>query len=146
MTWYLFGSFIGYIGKGSDKVHKAVLDCANNNNPKLRVSAPFALATGWKEDPETFPMLCRLADYDSHQTVCYAGIYALAEHYNNLPETFELLKRNAEFSVHDFGRAAAITGLADHYHSQKEIFEFIKERSRKEPGKFPRTVAIKVLG
>ena len=142
----VYGSFIGYIGKGSEAVHTLVLEYAIDKNERIRVSAPFALAVGWHDDPLTLPLLCQLANSDPHQTVCYAAIYALAEHYSDDPEIFELIKTAAISSHHGFGRAAAITGLATHYRQEPGVFEILQECSLQERNKFPRTVSVKALG
>ena len=43
----VFGSFVGYIGKGSPKVYNVIINWLNDKNNTLRVLTPFALATGW---------------------------------------------------------------------------------------------------
>jgi hypothetical protein len=142
----LFGSFIGYIGNGSKEVHDEVLVYSTHSQPERRVLAPFALATGWPDDPLTFPLICKMAEDDPHPTVCYAAIYALGEHYNHIPQTFEILKRNAVDGRSNFARAIAITCLANHFSQEQDIYRLICTSATNESDKYPRTAAVKSLG
>jgi energy-coupling factor transporter ATP-binding protein EcfA2 len=141
-----FGTFIGSIGAGRAEVKAAVLEYARGADPRHRVLAPFALATGWRDDPETLPLLRELAVNDAHETVRYAATYAIAENYRTEPQTLSLLRAQAVGNDTTFARTAAISGLARHFNDDPETFKLIRELLTKEQHKYPRTALVKALG
>ena len=142
----VFGSFVGFIGKGSPEVHHVLINWLNYKNNTLRVLTPFALATGWHDHPDTFDILYGLAVGDLNNTVCYAAIYALAEHFADDPRIFSLIQGLSTSSPHDFGRAAAVNALAAKYSDKPGVLDILINISTKELHKFPRTAAVKALG
>jgi energy-coupling factor transporter ATP-binding protein EcfA2 len=140
-----FGTFIGSIGRGRALVKSAVMDYIRSDDPRHRVLAPFALATGWRDEAETLPLLREMAVKDLHETVRYAGTYALAEHYHDEPQTLSLLRTQLDNDA-VFARTAAISGLARHFNDDPGTFKLIRDQLSKEQNKYPRTAIVKALG
>jgi hypothetical protein len=145
---HMFGTFIGSVGRGSTLIRQEVLRYAEDNRHEQRVLAPFALACGWRDDPDILPLLQHMANTDSHQTVRYAALYALSEHYTRHRQTLSILCAHAVEGAYTFERAAALSGLAKHYNNDQMVHKIIRDRSCSltEPEKYARTVAIKGLG
>ena len=52
-----FGRFVGSISKGMDDIHRTIMSYATHDDENYRVLAPFTLAIGWHDAPQTLPLL-----------------------------------------------------------------------------------------
>jgi predicted NACHT family NTPase len=78
----------------------------------LRSQAIATVATVWKDDQETLPILKSLAQTDDHWAVRLAALQELARGWKNDPETLTILKSLAQTDDHWAVRLAAFQELA----------------------------------
>jgi hypothetical protein len=62
----------------------------------VRRAAVQELARGWKDDPETLPILKQLAQSDDDWNVRRAAVQELARGWKDDPETLPILKQLAQ--------------------------------------------------
>jgi energy-coupling factor transporter ATP-binding protein EcfA2 len=78
----------------------------------VRRAAVRALATGWRDDPETLPWLRERATTDPDQDVRRAAVRALATGWRDDPETLPWLRERATTDPDEDVRWAAVQALA----------------------------------
>jgi hypothetical protein len=78
----------------------------------VRQAAVQELARGWKDDPETLPLLKQLAQSDDNWAVRRAAVQELARGWKDDPETLPLLKQLAQSDDNWDVRYAAVQELA----------------------------------
>ena len=88
--------------------------------------------TGWKEDPETFPILKARAQSDEDSDVRQAAVEELARGWKEDPETLPLLKARAQSDESDDVRRVAVQGLARGWWDDPEVQEFVRKCRERE--------------
>ena len=142
-----FGSVIGAIGGDDALVYAAVVEYLSDDRAEEhRVLVSFALALGWHDNPQTFPLLLKLARTDRAPTVRYSAIYALAEHFHDRDLTEQLLRDKVSAGEHQFDRVPAISGLAKHYFDRTDVLTLLISQLNVQTEKFTRTVLVQAIG
>ena len=62
----------------------------------VRYAAVEEIARGWKDDPETLPLLKQWAQSDDNSDVRRTAVQELARGWKHDPETLPLLKQRAQ--------------------------------------------------
>ncbi|MEH2276986.1 MAG: HEAT repeat domain-containing protein, partial [Nostoc sp.] len=94
-----------------------------DNDEDVRGAAIEALASNFKDDPDTRSFLKDRATADNQWVVRRAAIEALASNFKDDPDTRSILKDRATADNHEDVRGAAIQALAKHFRNQSELFE-----------------------
>lgn len=89
-----FGKIVSILGADNSEVHDVIRRYANHENPYYRTLAPFALAIGWQNAPDTFAQLEKAAG-DPTSDVRWVGIYALADYFGGHTQTASILSEHA---------------------------------------------------
>ncbi|MBI2487533.1 MAG: HEAT repeat domain-containing protein [Deltaproteobacteria bacterium] len=92
----LVGKFIGSVGKGLHEIHQAIFKYATHSDNAYRILAQFALVKGWRNDPQTLPILQDHAVNDSDDYVRGAAVSALAQNFRDDPQTLPMLQNRVE--------------------------------------------------
>ncbi|MBS1663632.1 MAG: DUF4062 domain-containing protein [Bacteroidetes bacterium] len=123
----LLGKFIGQVGKNEMKIKKNLFLNLREMEFFSRAMVPFALVQGWREDPDVFPLLKKLALDDKEVVMRYVCTEALFSEYKNEPGMRELLiyqvKKDKEPLVNLIGMMA----LATNYKGDPEVFDILKK-------------------
>jgi hypothetical protein len=122
-----FGIFAGSVGAGSDVAHRKVLNYIAGRNNQMRLLMIFALATGWKNDKRTAPLLIEFTIKDPSQEVRSAALEALAANYRDADGTLELLRDRAVNDQNSYARSAALTALATNYRDADGTLELLRD-------------------
>jgi hypothetical protein len=83
------------------------------------------LALGWKDDPDTLPLLKQKAQSDDHEYVRYAAVQELAQGWKDDPDTLPLLKQKAQSDDHEYVRYTAVQELALGWKDEPWMFELL---------------------
>ena len=108
-----FSKFILALGAGLEEVRKELTAYAGSDNESLRCLWPDTLANGWREHPETLPLLKNQISNDPSWKGRNAAIGAVVQNYARrteiVPFMQETLKQESAGSI----RSQAISFLAD---------------------------------
>ncbi|MEG4813629.1 HEAT repeat domain-containing protein, partial [Microcoleus sp. K5-D4] len=110
------------------------------------------LARGWKDDPETLPLLKQLAQSDDNWDVRYTAVQELAQGWKDEPGIFEWLgdiainhpfERKANFQNNPRQRALEI--MVKQYPDRPQTLEILRDRLANDPDKKVRQFTQKKL-
>ncbi len=94
------------------KFHELLQAQATFGPWEVRQAAVQALAAGWRDDPDTLPVLRERATTDPDGDVRQAAVQALAAGWRDHPDTLPLLRERATTDPHWRVRQAAVQALA----------------------------------
>jgi HEAT repeat protein/energy-coupling factor transporter ATP-binding protein EcfA2 len=143
---FLTGPFIGLVGKGHEGIHQIILDYANRSDQSYRRLALSALATGWPDDPQTLPLLRRLAIKDEDQSVRAGSLSQLLESFRDDPQTLPLLKDWAVNAKYENVRAQSIELLGFYFRDDSETMPLLQDWATKSIQPDIRSAAVTALG
>ena len=111
----------------------------------VREAAVDALAAGWREDPETAPLLRERATTDTAPVVRWAAVDALAAGWRDDPETAPLLRERATTDTDQYVRRAAAGALAAGWRGDPETAPLLRERATTDTDPVVRRAAVEAL-
>ncbi|MGA2147296.1 MAG: HEAT repeat domain-containing protein [Bryobacteraceae bacterium] len=111
----------------------------------VRQAAVQELARGWKDDPETLPLLKDCARSDGDGAVRFAAVQELARGWKDDPETLPLLKDRARFDKDNNVRSAAVQELARGWKDDFEKLPLLRDRARLDEDHAVRSAAVQEL-
>jgi predicted NACHT family NTPase len=111
----------------------------------VRSAAVQELARGWKDDPETLPILKERARTDDDRAVRSAAVQELARGWKDDPETLPILKERARTDENWDVRSAAVQELARGWKDDPETLPWLKERARADEDWDVRSAAVQEL-
>ncbi|MEG3988767.1 HEAT repeat domain-containing protein, partial [Microcoleus sp. S28C3] len=91
---------------------------------------------GWKDDPETLPILKQRAQSDDDSNVREAAVQELARGWKDDPETLPILKQRAQSDDDSNVRYAAVEELARGWNYQPGIFGLLCDVAINDPYEF----------
>ncbi|MCY7272761.1 MAG: HEAT repeat domain-containing protein [Phormidesmis sp. CAN_BIN44] len=91
------------------------------------------LARGWKDDPETLPILKSLAQSDGNRYVQDVAVQELARGWKDDPETEPILKSLAQSDGNRYVRRVVVQELAQGWKDDPTMFEFLSDRTLHDP-------------
>ncbi|MCY7383058.1 MAG: HEAT repeat domain-containing protein, partial [Microcoleus sp. CAN_BIN18] len=91
------------------------------------------IARGWKDDPETLPILKQCAQSDDNSAVRLAAVQELAQGWKDHPETLPILKQRAQSDDSSDVRYAAVEELARGWKDEPGIFELLCDVDINDP-------------
>ncbi|MGB3236832.1 MAG: HEAT repeat domain-containing protein, partial [Geitlerinemataceae cyanobacterium] len=94
-------------------------------------AAVEAIASGWKEDPDTLPWLNQ-GTTDAEWAVRYAAVQAIATGWKEDPDTLPLLKQATTDADEDV-RSAAVEAIASGWIHEPGIFELLSQIALTDP-------------
>jgi predicted NACHT family NTPase len=100
----------------------------------VRMAAVAELVQGWKDDPETLPVLKDRAHSDQNDNVRSAALHELARGWKDDPETLRVLKDRARSDQNDNVRSAAVHELAQGWKDDPETLPILKDRAHQDQG------------
>ncbi|MEQ8468619.1 NACHT domain-containing protein, partial [Coleofasciculus sp. E1-EBD-02] len=115
---------------------------------EIRTQAITAIATTWKEDPDTLPLLKQLIQFDDDGDVRGAAVEELARGWKDEPDTLPLLKHLIQSDDDwDIRRAAiaAIEELAKGWKDDPDTLSLLKQLIQSDAHENVRGVAIQEL-
>ncbi|MEG4093074.1 HEAT repeat domain-containing protein, partial [Microcoleus sp. Pol12B4] len=111
----------------------------SDDDSDVRRAAVQELARGWKDDPETLPILKQRAQSDDDSDVRRAAVQELARGWKDEPGIFELLCYVAindpferEYDWQYNPRQAALTAMIELYPDRFETLAIVCDRAQKE--------------
>jgi len=140
-----FGHLVGTVGAGLNDVRQVILSYAAHANPEYRILAPFALAKGWPDDPQTLPLVRDRAVNDAHQRVRSAAVEALAEHFRDDLQTLPLVRDRAVNDASEGVRSAAVEALAEHFRDDPQTLPLVRDRAVNDAHQRVRSAAVEAL-
>jgi len=112
---------------------------------KIRIQAVSAVATIWKDDPDTLPWLKLHATRDDDLYVRRAAVQELARGWKDDPDTLPLLKQIATRDDHSFVRSAAVQGLARGWKDDPDTLPWLKQFAASDDHSSVRRAAVQEL-
>jgi len=112
---------------------------------KIRIQAVSAVATIWKDDPDTLPWLKLHATRDDDLYVRRAAVQELARGWKDDPDTLPLLKQIATRDDHSFVRSAAVQGLARGWKDDPDTLPWLKQFAVSDDHSSVRRAAVQEL-
>ena len=91
------------------------------------------LARGWKNDPDTLPILKQRAQHDDNYAVRQAAVQELARGWKNDPDTLPILKQRAQHDDNPIVRKAAVQELARGWKDEPNMLEFMAAITLEDP-------------
>jgi energy-coupling factor transporter ATP-binding protein EcfA2 len=140
-----FGKFVAAVGAGADVVHAQLIENATSGDTSQRTLTPFALAKGWRTDPQTFNLLQHQASADEDGPTRWVALKAIVEYFDDVQQgTFTLLLNRAANDSEELVRVFAIQALSDKKSGDLELLPvFIK--AAEDPSMWVRFLAIHAL-
>jgi hypothetical protein len=111
----------------------------------VRRAAVQALATGWREDPDTLPWLRERATTDPDGAVRQAAVQALATGWREDPDTGPLLRERATTDENWAVRQAAVQALATGWREDPDTGPLLRERATTDENWAVRQAAVQAL-
>ena len=139
------GRFIGIVGSKIDNLYPIILSWLEYSDRNYQILAVSALAEGWCDREQIFPLLQQLARENIHQDVRNIAIDALGKNFSNRIETFPLLQQLAREDIHENIRRSAIYALAKNYGDRIETFLLLQQLTGEDTHKNIRRSAIYAL-
>jgi predicted NACHT family NTPase len=121
-------------------------DMENNQRiTKIHTQAVAAVATTWKDSPDTLPLLKQWATADENEHVRQAAVEALAHGWKDDPDTLPLLKQRATADDHEYVRRAAVEELASGWKDDPDTLPFLKQWATADDHEYVRRAAVEEL-
>jgi predicted NACHT family NTPase len=112
---------------------------------QIRTKAVAAVATTWKDDPDTLPWLKERACSDDNSSVRQAAVQELARGWKDDPDTLPWLKQWASSADNMSVRAAAVRELARGWKDEPDTLPILKQRTSSDDDWVVRYVAVQEL-
>jgi hypothetical protein len=123
------GKFIGLIGQQDEVIHCVILNLVKHPEEKHRLLVPYSLATGWRDDPKTLPILIKLTTADVSPIVRFAALKVLithfSDHYQLLTIVYDRLAHDKSIEV----RSEAAAAIDKHFISDPQTLPFLREQA-----------------
>jgi predicted NACHT family NTPase len=112
---------------------------------EIRTKAVKAVAVGWKDNPETFPLLKSKVESDENWIVRQAAVEEIVRGWKDNPETFPLLKSWVESDENWDVRQAAVREIARGWKDNPETFPLLKSKVESDENGNVRRVAVQEI-
>ena len=140
-----FGNFVGSVGHGLDEVRQVILNYAVYNDPDYRMMALFALAKGWRTDPQVFSLMLDHAANDESEDVRRTVVDALSEHFHDEAQAYSMLLDRAVNDESNVVRSAAAYALSEHFRDEKQVFPLLLACAVNDKSEDVRSSAVEAL-
>ncbi|NET40171.1 MAG: HEAT repeat domain-containing protein, partial [Cyanothece sp. SIO1E1] len=117
----------------------------SDDSGDVRRAAVQELARGWKEDPDTLPMLKERAQSDDSGAVRIAAVEELARGWKEDPDTLPMLKERAQSDDYWDVRIAAVEELARGWKEDPDTLPMLKEQAQSDDSGAVRRAAVQEL-
>ncbi|MBV9161201.1 MAG: HEAT repeat domain-containing protein [Pseudonocardiales bacterium] len=111
----------------------------------IRHAAVEALATGWRDDPDTLPLLRQRATTDPSGDVRQVAVRDLASRWHGNPDTLPWLHERATTDTDGSVRQAAVWVLASGWRDNPDTLALLRERATTDSYGGVRSVAVQAL-
>ena len=111
----------------------------------IRRQAVAAVATTWKDDPETLPWLKQRAQFDDNSDVRCAAVEELALGWKDDPEILPILKQRAQSDDDWRVRQVAVQEIARGWKDDPETLPILKQRAQSDDDWRVRQVAVQEI-
>ena len=112
---------------------------------KIRAQAVSSVATTWKDDPDTLPILKERAQTDDEWAVRQAAVEELARGWKDDPDTLPILKQRAQTDDNEYVRQAAVEELARGWKDDPDTLALLKQRAQADDDWYVRQAAVQEL-
>ena len=112
---------------------------------EIRIKAVGAVATAWKDDPNTLPWLKQRAQADNNWLVRNVAVHQLARGWKDDPDTLPILKKWAQADDDEAVRNAAVTELARSWKDDPDTLPIFKQRAQADEDGLVRYTAVEEL-
>ncbi|MEQ8538845.1 MAG: HEAT repeat domain-containing protein [Coleofasciculus sp. D1-CHI-01] len=112
---------------------------------EIRTQAITTIATIWKQDPDTLPLLKQLIQFDDNGIVRGAAVEELARGWKQDPDTLPLLKQRLQSDDSMLIRGAAVQELARGWKDDPDTLPLLKQRIQSDDDGDVRRAAIQEL-
>ncbi len=134
------------IASTADKLVKVLKDRAiADNDWVVRRAAVQALASYFKDHPDTLPLLKDRATSGNNYFIQGAAVEALASYFKDHPDTLPWLKDRATSDNHEDVRRVAVQALASYFKDHPDTLPWLKDRATSDNHEDVRRVAVKAL-
>ncbi|MCL1463287.1 NACHT domain-containing protein [Argonema galeatum] len=108
-----------------------LLDALKNATKKVRkwetaTKVIQAIATTWKNDPQTLPLLQSCVQSDPNSDVRRAAVYAIASNYKEDPQTLPLLQSWVQSAPNLVVRQTAVDAIASYYKEDPQTLPLLQ--------------------
>lgn len=151
------GKILGHLGRGKEKSRllligiidigedSQVLDLPETPFP-INEIAVWALAEGWKHDPNIHALLREWAQENEYHNIRYTALDVLAEYYRDDPQTLPLIQDVTRNDEDAFVRSEGVFLLADVYCDDPQTFDLLYHCATKDEHEYVRSDAKTMLG
>jgi len=112
---------------------------------EIRTQAVAAVATTWKDDPETLPWLKQWAQSDDDSDVRQAAVQEIARGWKDDPKTLPWLKQLAQSDDNWLVRGTAVQEIARGWKDYPETLPWLKQRAQSDDDPAVRFSAIQEI-
>jgi len=112
---------------------------------QIRRQAVAAVASTWKDDPQTLPWLKQLAQSYDNSDVRRAAVEELARGWKDDPETLPILKQLAQSDYDLDVRRAAVQEIARGWKDDPETLPWLKQQAQSDHGVTMREAAVEEI-
>jgi predicted NACHT family NTPase len=114
---------------------------------EIRYKALAAIATIWKDDPETLPWLknCALSDSDKDVDIRMSALEELAKGWRDDPDTLPIIKNCTLSDNHPSVQDAAVLVLARYWKDKPDTLVWLKEKAQYDDDGYVRRAAVQEL-
>lgn len=112
---------------------------------EIRTKAVAAVATTWKDDPDTLAFLKQRATTDKYLFVRRAAVEALAAGWKDDPDTLPILRQLATTDKNESVRRVAVRELARGWKDDPDTLPMLKQLATTDKNESVRSVAVQEL-
>ncbi|GET44195.1 putative signal transduction protein containing Nacht domain [Microseira wollei NIES-4236] len=124
---------VAYAWQNESNTYVWLKIATNDDDWNVRRAAFQELARGWKDDPNTLPILKQRATNDDDWLVRYVAFQELARGWKDDPDTLPILKQRATNDDDLNVRRAAVQELAIGWKDEPWMFEFLRNIALNDP-------------
>lgn len=124
---------------------KAINKFSSGYDQEIRAQAISAIATAWKDDPETLPWLKDRAQLEGSATVRRVVVQKLAREWKHDPEILPWLKTKAQSDYIAFVRQAAVQELARGWKHHPDTLSWLQGVAQSDKSSAVRKVALQEI-
>ncbi|MGL5835519.1 MAG: NACHT domain-containing protein, partial [Waterburya sp.] len=114
-------------------------------NAKLSKKIINAIATNWKNEPNTLIWLKTCLKFDSQSYVSQSAVRAIAREWHDNPDTLPWLKQRAQSDGNEYVRSIAVQELARGWHDDPDTLPILKQHAQSDGNSVVRSIAIQEL-
>jgi len=111
----------------------------------IRIKAVGAVATAWKDDPDTLPWLKQRAQADDNWLVRSVAVHELARGWKDDPDTLPWLKQQVQVNNDEAVRNAAVSELARSWKDDPDTLPILKQQAQVDDDGLVRCTAVEEL-